>query len=84
MEENIKCPCCQKSYFTLKLYYGLLSVEIIQAIHAGKIAIGKAILWPDRPTHVCTTCHVQFSEIKNYGVWNDSFKTIHKILADAA
>ncbi len=84
MKENISCPCCNSSDSIMKLHYGLLTVELIQAIHDGKIAIGKAILWPDRPTHVCKRCAIQFSHDKLYGVWNDKFKTIHKSLADAA
>lgn len=84
MEENITCPCCKKSDSKVKLHYGLLTVELIQAIHEGKLAMGKGILWPDRPTHVCKRCVVQFSADKNYGVWSDSFNSIHKTLADAA
>ena len=68
----------------MKLHYGLLTVELIQAIRDGKIAMGKAILWPNRPTHVCKRCNVQFSDDKNYGDWKDNFNAIHKTLADAA
>jgi len=78
------CPCCQSNKESIALYYGLLTIDIIRDIKQGNIAIGDGSLWPNRPSHVCKKCNIQYNNSKSYGDWKNSFNQIHKSLAEAA
>lgn len=67
------CPDCLTHTEVIPFFYGLPSLHIIMDAQAGKIALGDASLWPDRPTHTCKTCSTEFNTNGKTGVWKNPF-----------
>ena len=67
MEEH-KCPACG-SRSTIPILYGLPLDEACDAAKRGEIALGGCLVWPDQPTHSCTSCGERFREPGSSGEW---------------
>lgn len=76
---HVNCPECTKAQTVIPFYYGLPTIDQILKAKAGSIALGNASLWPERPTHTCTSCLVEFNLKGITGDWVNPFsKTTHK------
>lgn len=67
------CPNCNTHSDVIPFYYGLPSLPVILDAKAGKIALGNAALWPERPSHTCKTCATEFNHLGKTGEWKDPF-----------
>lgn len=70
---HLHCPECSKAQTVIPFYYGLPTIDQILKAKAGQIAIGNADLWPERPTHTCTSCYVEFNIKGITGDWINPF-----------
>jgi len=80
----VNCPSCNSSSHAIKIFYGLVNLDIIDKLRQGLLVIGSGSLWPERPSHICSACNIQYNQAKEFGTWENTFKNIHKVLAEAA
>jgi len=67
------CPECNSIKAVIPFFYGLPTLQTILDAKAGTIALGDSSLWPERPSHTCTSCSKEFNEIGVTGMWTNPF-----------
>lgn len=81
-KQNIpNCPNCSDFHAVIPFYYGLPTIDQILSAKEGMIAIGSAKMWPERPTHTCKSCLIEFN---NQGITGNLTNPLFDIKIDKA
>lgn len=66
---NPSCPNCTTAQAVIPFYYGLPTIDHILNAKNGTLAIGSAKMWPERPSHTCKSCLIEFNAKGITGDW---------------